>query len=96
VLVAENGAISVDPCPTQNKINRNVTSVQEPNATRAAILNKILDGGISQRYVLTVAVAVPSYFIQKPSLWEVNILPSLVCRTFVREYARSSEGSPYR
>lgn len=60
MLVAENGAISVDPCPTQNKINRNVTSVLEQNAAHAAILNKILDGVIRQRYVLTVAIAVPS------------------------------------
>jgi hypothetical protein len=60
VLVAENGAISVDPCPTQNKINRNVMSVLEQNAAHAAILNKILDGGIRQRYVLTVAIEVPS------------------------------------
>jgi hypothetical protein len=36
VLVAENGAINVDPCPTQNKINRNVMSVWEQNATHAA------------------------------------------------------------
>lgn len=63
MLVAENGAISVDPCPTQNKINRNVMSVWEQNATHAAILNKILDGGISRRYVLTVAIAVSSLIL---------------------------------